>query len=356
MKLNPSKCSFGVSSGRFLGYLVTQRGIEVHPRQIKAILEMKSPSTVKEIQSLTGRAAALNRFLSRSTDKCKPFFKALKKGQRDKWDEECEVAFQSLKAYLTSPPLLLKPVPGEDLFVYLAVSNSAVSSTLIREELGAQHPWAIELNQYDLLYRPKAAIKAQALADFVAEFTTSAEEEKMVNKKKESSKADETSAEPSQPRDTWQLRVDGASNQKRAGAGVVIITPDGTLLEQAITLGFLASNNEAEYEALLAGLRLAKELAIKKLAISSYSQLITNQASGEYMAKHPRMILYLEKVQELLKAFPTFTIQQVPRAENAHADALASLWSALDTQFIHSIPVEHLDRPSIEEVEPIDTM
>ncbi|KAI5312040.1 hypothetical protein L3X38_041213 [Prunus dulcis] len=74
------------------------------------------------------------------------------------------------------------------------------------------------------------------------------------------------------------------------------------------------------------------------------------------MAKHPRMILYLEKVQELLKAFPTFTIQQVPRAENAHADALASLGSALDTQFRRSIPVEHLDQPSIEEAEQPDLM
>ncbi|CAL8993202.1 unnamed protein product, partial [Prunus brigantina] len=99
--------------------------------------------------------------------------------------------------------------------------------------------------------RPKTAIKAQALADFVAEFTPSAEEEKLVSKKKESSRADKTSTEPDQPRDMWQLRVDGASNQKEAGAGVVIITPDGTLLEQAITLGFPASNNEAEYEALL---------------------------------------------------------------------------------------------------------
>ncbi|CAL2266492.1 unnamed protein product [Prunus armeniaca] len=81
MKLNPSKCTFGVSSDQFLGYLVTQRGIEADPRQIKAILEMKSPSTVKEIQSLAGRAAALNRFLSKSNDKCRPFFKALKKGQ-----------------------------------------------------------------------------------------------------------------------------------------------------------------------------------------------------------------------------------------------------------------------------------
>ncbi|XP_021808476.1 uncharacterized protein LOC110752181 [Prunus avium] len=431
MKLNPSKCTFGVSSGRFLGYLVTQRGIEAHPRQIKAILDMKSPSTVKEIQSLTGRAAALNRFLSRSTDKCRPFFKALKKGQKEKWDEECEEAFQNLKTYLTCAkklsrstdkcrPLLSKPVPGEDLFVYLAVSNSAINSALIREELGAQHPvfytskalldaetrypkleklilslvvstrkmqpyyqahrvivmadfplrsilhspdasqrlmkWAIELSQYDLLYRPKTAIKAQALEDFVAEFTSSAEEEKLVSKKKESSRADKTSAEPDQPKDMWQFRVDGASNQKGVGAGVVIITPDGTLLEQAITLGFPASNNEAKYEALLAGLRLAKELSIKKLAIYSDSQLITNQASGEYMVKHPRIIMYLDKVQELLKAFPTFTIQQVPRAENAHADALVNLGSVLDTQFRHSIPVEHLDQPSIEEAEQPNLM
>ncbi|CAL2230397.1 unnamed protein product [Prunus armeniaca] len=74
------------------------------------------------------------------------------------------------------------------------------------------------------------------------------------------------------------------------------------------------------------------------------------------MAKHPRMVQYLDKVQGLLKEFPTFTIQQIPRAENTHADALASLGSALDTQFRRSIPVEHLDRPSIEEIEPIDSM
>ena len=136
MKLNPAKCTFGVSSGRFLGYLVTQRGIEAHPKQIRAILEMKSPTTLKEIQSLTGRAAALNRFLLRSTDRCKPFFKAIKRVKRDKWDEECEKAFQDLKKYLTSPQLLSKPEAADDLYIYLAVSEVAMSSALIREELG----------------------------------------------------------------------------------------------------------------------------------------------------------------------------------------------------------------------------
>jgi len=88
VKLNPEKCTFGVASGNFLGYLVTQRGIEANPDQISAILEIKSLICVKEVQILNGRLAALNRFLSRSTDKCKPFFQAIKKNETDFcWDE-----------------------------------------------------------------------------------------------------------------------------------------------------------------------------------------------------------------------------------------------------------------------------
>ncbi|KAI5335631.1 hypothetical protein L3X38_025764 [Prunus dulcis] len=95
MKLNLNKCTFGVSSSRILGYLVAQRGIKAHPNQIKDILNMKSLTIIKKIQSLTGRIAALNRFLSRSTNKCRPFIKALKKGQKDKWHDEYKVAFET---------------------------------------------------------------------------------------------------------------------------------------------------------------------------------------------------------------------------------------------------------------------
>ncbi|KAM2323105.1 hypothetical protein ACFXTH_019702 [Malus domestica] len=101
---------------------------------------MKSSTTLKEIQCLTGRAAALNRFLSRSIDQCKPFFKAIKRAQRDKWDEECEKAFQDLKKYFTSPLLLSKLEAAEDLYIYLAVFEVAVSFALIREKLRAQLP------------------------------------------------------------------------------------------------------------------------------------------------------------------------------------------------------------------------
>ena len=132
MKLNPSKYAFGVSSRKFLGFIVSQRGIEANPEKVKAILEMSSPRTTKEVQSLTGRVAALNRFVSKATDKCFPFFKTLKKAFA--WTEECETAFQELKHYLSNPPLLSLSKEGEDLFLYLAVSVTTVSATLIREE------------------------------------------------------------------------------------------------------------------------------------------------------------------------------------------------------------------------------
>ena len=94
---------------------------------------------------------------------------------------------------------------------------------------------------------------------------------------------------------------------------MVLVTPDGSVLEQTITLCFKASNNEAEYEAQLASLRMAKDLAVKKLAIHSDSQLITSQTNKKYMAKHPRMSQYLEKVRKQLEAFQTYALTQVPR-------------------------------------------
>ena len=91
MKLNPSKCAFGVASGKFLGFMVSHRGIEANPEKIKEILDMQPPQSIKEVQFLTGRVAALNRFVSKATDKCLPFFKVLKKALE--WTDECQRAF-----------------------------------------------------------------------------------------------------------------------------------------------------------------------------------------------------------------------------------------------------------------------
>ena len=104
MKLNPRKCAFEVTTEKFLGFMVSQRGIEANPDKIRAIIEMTPPRNVKEVQSLNGKVAALNRFVWRATDKCLPFFRTLKKSFE--WSAECQRAFEELKAYLSAPPLL----------------------------------------------------------------------------------------------------------------------------------------------------------------------------------------------------------------------------------------------------------
>ena len=104
MKLNLGKCTFGVTTRKFLGFMVSQRGIEANPDKIRAIMEMKPPKNVKEVQSLNGKVAALNRFVLKVMDKCLPFFHTLKKSFE--WTDECQQAFEELKAYLSALPLL----------------------------------------------------------------------------------------------------------------------------------------------------------------------------------------------------------------------------------------------------------
>ena len=138
MKLNPGKCAFGVMAGKFLGFMVSQKGIEANPNKIRAIMEMKPPRNVKEVQSLNGKVAALNRFVSRATDKCLPFFRTLKKSF--KWMDKCQQAFEESKAYLSAPSLLSPSQPNEELFLYLVVSPTSVNTALIKKEEKVQKP------------------------------------------------------------------------------------------------------------------------------------------------------------------------------------------------------------------------
>ena len=120
--LNAFKCSFGVGSGKFIGYMVTHRRIEVNLIQIKAIKSLQPPWNPKEVQKLTGMTAALNRFISRSTDRCRPFFLLMNKWKGFEWIEECALAFQQLKEYLSHPPIMSSPEMDEVLFAYIAMA------------------------------------------------------------------------------------------------------------------------------------------------------------------------------------------------------------------------------------------
>ena len=140
MKLNPEKCSFGVSSGKFLGYIVSARGIEANPAKIADLIKMKAPETVKQLQSLTGSIASLRRFISKSTDKCVPFFNVIKQKGKLHWTPDHQNAFQKILEVIAHPPTLSKPVEGEELLLYLALTQLAVSVALVREDGRVQKP------------------------------------------------------------------------------------------------------------------------------------------------------------------------------------------------------------------------
>ena len=138
MKLNLAKCTFVVFAGKFLGFIVNNRGIEAYPIKIKVVLDMLPPSNIKDIQRLTGRIAALSRFVSKANDKCQPFFQVLKKAFQ--WDAHCKEAFTALKTYLSLPPILVSPSEGELLTLYLVVSDFSTSAALVRERDRVQQP------------------------------------------------------------------------------------------------------------------------------------------------------------------------------------------------------------------------
>ena len=140
LKLNPEKCVFGVEAGKFLGFLLSERGIEANPKKCVAIISMRSPISVKEVQQLTGRMVALSRFVSAGGDKGHPYFQCLKRNNRFVWTRECEETFVKLKEYLANPPMLCKPELGIPLRLYFVVTKKAISSVLLQEQDQMQRP------------------------------------------------------------------------------------------------------------------------------------------------------------------------------------------------------------------------
>ncbi|XP_013632362.1 PREDICTED: uncharacterized protein LOC106337789 [Brassica oleracea var. oleracea] len=258
MKLNPTKCTFGVTPGEFLGYTVTQRGIEANPKQISTILDLPSP---REVQRLTGRIDALNWFISRSTISAS-------------LSTTCCWAIRNL--FGTS--------------VVKKHSNSS-NTTLLR------HSFWQNLRKL--------------------------------------------------PNGIWILHVDGSSSSRGSEIGFHLQSPTGELLQQSFRLGFKASNNEAEYESLIAGLHLAQAVQAKCIQAYCDCQLVANQFRGDYDAKNERMDAYLKVAQDLANESESFQLTRIPRGENVCADALAVLGSNPRDQVKRTIPIQHIDKPSI---------
>jgi hypothetical protein len=147
-KLNPTKCVFGVPSGKLLGFIISNWGIEANPVKISAITDMGALATIKDVQKLTGCMAALNRFISRFEERGLPFFKLLKRQDKFHWTEEAERALQDLKHHLQSPPVLTAPLPGEDLLLYIAATTHVVSSAIVVERGEEGHAFGVQMPVY----------------------------------------------------------------------------------------------------------------------------------------------------------------------------------------------------------------
>ncbi|RVW84025.1 Retrovirus-related Pol polyprotein from transposon 17.6 [Vitis vinifera] len=353
MKLNHSKCAFGVSAGKFLGFMVSQRGIEVGPDQVKAVMETPPPRSKKELQRLTGANG---------------------------WTDNCQSAFEKIKHCLMQPPSLSSPLPEEKLYMYLAVSECAISAVLFRcpspkeqkpvyyvsrtladvetryskMELTAlalrsaakklrpyfqAHPVAIELSEYGIEFQPKLSMKGQVMADFVLEYSRKPIQHKEPREK-----------------EWWTLRVDGAARSSGSGVGLLLQSSIGEHLEQAIRMGFPASNNEAKYEAILSGLDLVLALSVSRLQVYSDSQLVVRHVQKEYEAKDARMTRYLTKVRDTLQRFTEWTIKKIRRTENGHADALAGIAATLPIKEAILLPIHVQVNPSVAEASTCNTI
>ncbi|GKV49781.1 hypothetical protein SLEP1_g56513 [Rubroshorea leprosula] len=130
LKMNPLKCAFGVSSGKFLGFIVRHRGIEIDQSKIEAIVNMPPPKNLRELKSLQGKLAYIRRFISNLAGRCHPFSKLMKKDAPFVWDEACQNAFESIKEYLLHPPVLVAPVLGRPLILYIAAQEYSLGALL----------------------------------------------------------------------------------------------------------------------------------------------------------------------------------------------------------------------------------
>jgi len=189
--------------------------------------------------------------------------------------------------------------------------------------------WAIELSQFDIEYRPQTAIKAQALADFIGKFTTPKHEENQ--------------------EELWTIHIDGSSTQKSGGVGVITTSPEEDVLKYGVQLKFPVTNNEAEYEAILMGLKTARALRAKNILLKSDSQLVIGQVRGDFEAKETRMQKYLKLTNQLVSNFDRAEFVQIPWDQNAEADKVAQIASTDGQTKVNSWRLEEQKSPSIKE-------
>jgi ribonuclease HI len=385
-----------------LGFIISERGIEANPEKITAITNMGPIKDLKGVQRVMGCLATLSCFISRLGEKGLALYRLLRKAERFTWTPEAEEAVGNLKALLTNAPILEAPL------IYVAATTQVVSAAIVverreeghallvqrpvyfisevlsetkirypqiqkllyaviltrrklrhyfeshsmtvvssfplgeiiqcREASGRIAKWAVELMGETISFAPRKAIKSQVLADFVAEWVDTQLLTALI-----------------QP-ELWTMYFDGSLMKTGAGAGLLFISPLGKHLRYVLRLHFPVSNNVAEYEALVNGLRIAIELGVRRLDARGDSQLVIDQVMKNSHCRDRKMEAYCDKVRRLEDKFYGLELNHIAQRYNETADELAKIASGQTTvppdvffRDIHQPSVKIDDTPESEE-------
>nr|GEU67357.1 reverse transcriptase domain-containing protein [Tanacetum cinerariifolium] len=310
MKLNPKKCSFGVEEGKFLGYMVTSEGIQANPKKTKAIANMQTPQTLKEMQSLSEKLAVL-----KSTEK----------------------AFQEMKQCIVRLPLLTTPVKEEMLYVYLAVATEAVSTVLLTERKGKQcpiHYVSRTLNEAERNYSPMEKLALSLL--YIS---------RRLGRYFEAHPINDKYWPTSYQRLQWEPILRSSSDSQPMYQTKMTLK-NGLYLPTVPRI-----TRVREYEALLPGLRMAKMMKVQDIDAKVNSKLVASQINESYTASSTSMIKYLATTKECIAGFRSFFIQNIPKNLNQKADNLSKLATHVFDHLTKKVLVEVLSVRSTDQKE-----
>src|SRR4051812_12292030 len=360
--------------------MVSARGIEANPEKVQEIARMQRPTNIKGVQQLTGKLAALSRFISRLGERTLPFYKLLRKGEKFEWTEEASNAFANLKKTLSTPPILEVPKEREKLYLYIAARSSVVSTVLVVEHAEEGKIQSIQRPIYylsTLLTKPQqryphyqklllaiimtsrkvsqyfdehsiTIVSSAPLADIlnnpgatgrVVEWNMELSPRDLQFKHPTTIKAkvlpdflvewaEVQTPGPQDLSNSWTMYFDGSKRQQGSGAGVVLVCPKGTKLKYILQINFSnASNNKEEYEALIHGMRMAKTCGATRLSIYGDSNLVVQQAMRDCDAVADNMRAYQKLYNTLEGGFDSCALNYVTRANNTEADEHANIGS-----------------------------
>ncbi|XP_017438200.1 uncharacterized protein LOC108344248 [Vigna angularis] len=279
----------------------------------------------------------------------------MRKNSSSKWDASSEETFIEAKRSLVRPPVMGRPDDGNDLQLYLVVTENTVALALLTASrrlrpyfqshqvlVRTDHPiakilrkpdlagrivgWAIELSEFGLRFEPRGSVRGQHLVEFAPKL-----------------QSDEDNA--LQP---WKLFVDGSTSRKGGGASVVLEGPNGLAVEESLIFQFKVNNNQAEYEALIAGLELAQDLGVECVECRTDSQLVVGQMKGDFQIKDDQLLQYFHRATNLTQQFKSIEVSHIPREENTRAYILSKLSRGKDSGQLTSIMRRIMTKPTID--------